>query len=606
MIVPRLLNSAWMWQGRREARAFHTATERVRAAQSELLLGLVRANADSQFGRRHGFDAIRSVREYQERVPVVSYDQLSPWIEKIAAGEPRVLTVEPVLMFEPTGGSSGGAKLVPYTATLRLQFQRAIACWIHDVMLHAPGVRNGLAYWSISPVCSHHAPPDGLSARYAEHDGNDVRRRRVTAGGIPVGFDSDRDYLGGWQRVLAGRLLVAPPEVSRLRSIENFRYATLAYLLRASSLALISVWSPSFLTALLEGLPTWGDSICRDLADGVLRLPCPREEGRSLRMPWSRNRARARSVGHILSGPGSWAEQLARCWPRLSLLSCWADASAGLYLPALRSWLPDVPIQPKGLLATEGVISFPQIGPRGAGILPVSSDTGWKPLPRGAVLAVRSHFFEFLPCDLHSAGNPAAGECRLADELELGGHYRVVISTGGGLYRYDLGDLVECVGWQGNCPLVRFLGRAGAVTDLVGEKLHEQHVQESLAQVCGRFQLQPELALVTPVRDGRSCYRAFLSLVPQTGPIPPASVLADAIDESLRANPQYDYARNLNQLGPFEVRLLALPRGEAWKRYESQCLASGQKAGDIKPSALDAWPGWLTLFADAEDTSPIS
>jgi hypothetical protein len=415
-----------------------------------------------------------------------------------------------------------------------------------------------MAYWSVSPA---------------------VQRGDTMAGRLPVGFDSDSDYLSGWQRQVARRLLLLPPrEVSRLRNIENFRYATLACLLASPSLALISIWSPTFLTALLEGLEPWGDAICRDLTDGKLRLPRPSEELPSWRLPWRRDRARARDLTKVLTGSGSRGEQLTKCWPRLALLSCWTDATAGLYVPRLRSWFPDVPIQPKGLLATEGVVSFPQFG------------------HPGAALAVRSHFVEFLPAEATGA---ATSECRLADELQIGGRYRVVISTGGGLYRYDLGDLVECVGRLGECPLLRFLGRSAAVTDLVGEKLHEQHVQWSLTQVCERFQLCPELTLVLPIAGDRPRYRALLAIPPQAGPAPPAHVLADALDESLRANPQYNYARGLLQLHPLEVCILRLPSGEAWQRYESQCLARGQKVGDIKPVILDAWPGWLRAFDDA-------
>ncbi len=87
----------------------------------------------------------------------------------------RVLTGERVLLLEPTSGTTGGEKLIPYTESLRRQFQHAVAVWIADLFRNRPAVRRGRAYWSISPA---------LAPLYH------------TAGGVPVGFEDDAGYLG--------------------------------------------------------------------------------------------------------------------------------------------------------------------------------------------------------------------------------------------------------------------------------------------------------------------------------------------------------------------------------------------------------------------------
>ena len=48
-------------------------------------------------------------------------------------GERGVLTRDPVRIFEPTSGTTSGEKLIPYTADLQHQFQRAISAWIGDL-----------------------------------------------------------------------------------------------------------------------------------------------------------------------------------------------------------------------------------------------------------------------------------------------------------------------------------------------------------------------------------------------------------------------------------------------------------------------------------------
>src|SRR5207245_7561134 len=99
-------------------------------------------------------------------------------------------------------------KLIPYTATLRRQFQRAVAAWVHDLFRRRPAVRNGRAYWSISPAFG---PP------------------RRTAGGLPIGFDDDAAYLGTLERWAVRRVLAVPAEVALLADLETLRYSTLVH-----------------------------------------------------------------------------------------------------------------------------------------------------------------------------------------------------------------------------------------------------------------------------------------------------------------------------------------------------------------------------------------
>ena len=97
-------------------RRFERALRGCAAAQAARLRELVASNADTAYGRAHRFDAISSVRDWQGRVPIVDYDDLEPWVRRATAGEPRVLTAAPILVFERTGGSTAANKLVPYTA----------------------------------------------------------------------------------------------------------------------------------------------------------------------------------------------------------------------------------------------------------------------------------------------------------------------------------------------------------------------------------------------------------------------------------------------------------------------------------------------------------
>jgi hypothetical protein len=552
MSLAGCLNTAWMLKCASEARAFRRATRRVARTQAEVLAAILRANRGTAFGRTHGFRHVRGPRQFQERVPLSAYEDYGEAVGRIATGEANVLTAGRVELLEPTSGTTGGEKLIPYTAALRRQFQRAVAAWVHDLFRGRPALRRGRAYWSVSPALG---PP------------------RRTAGGRPscagcpaVGFDDDAAYLGTLERLALGRLLTVPAAAARLPDTDTFRYCTLLCLLAASDLALVSIWNPTFLTALLAPLEQWHERLCSDLASGTVRPPTalPAELARPFRR---RDRRRARELGAVFRAPGSLAGKLRRVWPRLALVSCWADAAAARCLGELRELFPAVEVQPKGLLATEGCVSFPLLG---------------RPAP---VLAVRSHFFEFQGTDDE--------HCRLAHELERGGRYRVVITTGGGLYRYRLNDEVEVVGFENECPLLRFLGKADWVSDLVGEKLAEPHVRAVLDRLFAIHGLSPRFALLVPVGGRPARYRLYLQGPPADGV---TAALAADLEAGLRENPHYAYAVRLGQLAPAEVEVLD-PDGEpAGHIYLRCCLARGQRAGNVKPAALDTWTGWPTEF----------
>jgi hypothetical protein len=510
-----LLNTAWMLASRREAARFRRATRRVAEEQAALLAGLLRRNRDSWFGRRHGFARLTAPADYQRAVPVMTPEAFASCTERIGRGEAGVLTSEPVLLLQPTSGTTGAEKLVPYTASLRREMQRAVAAWVADLFGQRPAVRAGRAYWSISPALP----------------------RRATPGGPPVGFDDDVAYLSAGERWLVRRLLVRPA-AARDAPLGPFRLATLAALLAAPDLALVSVWSPTFLLALLALLDTH--------AEEVLRLLPARRRGEV--------------AGLLSAGPGAYG----RLWPRLAVVSCWADAAAAAPARRLHDLLPQAEVQPKGLMATEGVVSFPLEG------------------RAGAALAVRSHFFE-----LEEVG----GRARLAHELDRGGRYRVLLTTGGGLYRYPLGDEVEVTGFEGRCPLLRFLGRAGRVSDRVGEKLAEPFVRDVIERVLFVQGLTPSFAMLAP-REGRpDHYVLYLQ-----GARPDEQRLEADLQAALEESPHYAYACGLGQLGPARVRVVPAERGSAWGLFEARWLELGQKAGDVKPAALDPWPGWAEVF----------
>jgi hypothetical protein len=502
------MDSQSAWQFIADSVPAPTCRPGLQAAQEGWLLACLRRNANCAYGRAHAFERIRDAGDFRQRVPLSDAETLAPWVERMARGQADVLFSGLPVAFERTSGSSGASKLLPYSAQSLTDFSRALRPWLATL---ARRYRLcGSAYWSISPA---------------------LRPAQCTPGGVPVGLP-DAAYLGSDLMSAFIALSAVPASVGVLGDLAQWQQETWLALLRRADLALISVWSPTFLLALLDALPGHADALSA-------RLRAAGETD-----------ALRRLHDYLASNDGRFL------WPRLRLVSCWGDGASRAYFAELRQRLPQAAFQPKGLLATEGVVTVP--------------DADDAP-----VLAARSGFFEFIGED---------GEIRLAHELDEGASYEVVMTTAGGLYRHRLGDRVRCRAGAQGWPVLDFLGRAGLVSDLAGEKLSEAFVTDCL-----------------PADGG------FRMLIPQISPAPRYVLITDAraapcdaraVEQRLERNPQYRHARQLGQLYP----LCVLPVRHPLAAYLGRMTRQGVRLGDIKPVALRPETDWLATFSKDCDT----
>jgi hypothetical protein len=533
-VATAVAGAAWMSTNAAGYWRYQSALADPAGTQRAILMQYLRANESTTFGRAHGFADIRSIDAYQARVPLASYSDFAGPIDAISRGEAGVLTHDRVRTLALSSGSVSAAKRVPYTRGLQREFRRAIAPWVLDLYLGRPKLVLGSSYWSITPMAAD---------------------RSSTPGAVPVGFEEDAEHLGAaWKRLVDATLAV-PAGVRFVHDMDAFRYVTLLFLARRPDLSLVSVWHPSFLTLLLDALaPHWA-SLIEDVRRGTLSPPSrlPEALERNLRSSVRPDPRRADELKAI--GPRDFTG----IWPRLQVVSCWADGHAALSLPTLRAMLPGVHVQPKGLLATEAVVTVP-----------------FRCL---TPLAVRSHFFEFL----------RDGRAHLAHQLVPGEVYSVVVTTGGGLYRYRLEDKVHVNGFVEKTPSLAFLGKEDHVSDLCGEKLNETFVAGALGETCTRLGVAPRFALLAPdLSAAPPCYTLYLEADSE-----PPIELRHLFEECLARNPHYHDCRRLGQLGP--VRLFRAS-GPMFPVYVERCREAGQRVGDIKPLSLTRREGWSEVF----------
>src|SRR5690606_1443244 len=69
------------------------------------------------YGKKYDFDSIYSIRQFQQRVPLTSYEDLFPYITKMIQGEQNILWPSRINIFAKSSGTtSDKSKLIPVSA----------------------------------------------------------------------------------------------------------------------------------------------------------------------------------------------------------------------------------------------------------------------------------------------------------------------------------------------------------------------------------------------------------------------------------------------------------------------------------------------------------
>ena len=138
-MIGRAAGAALDWVGSRRRRQLEQIWRDPAGAQERALRRLIATGRDTEFGLAHGFRGIRSVAEYQARVPVRDYGQLRPWLERAAAGEESVAWPGRCRDWVKTSGTTAGDKVIPVTPEAFAAHKKG--GW--DALLRAAAVGGG-------------------------------------------------------------------------------------------------------------------------------------------------------------------------------------------------------------------------------------------------------------------------------------------------------------------------------------------------------------------------------------------------------------------------------------------------------------------------------
>ncbi|HEX9787444.1 MAG TPA: GH3 auxin-responsive promoter family protein, partial [Candidatus Binatia bacterium] len=492
--------------------------------------------------RDHHFDTIHSLGEYREQVGINDYERLRPYVELAQNGEASVLTTEPVVMFAMTSGSTGQPKLIPVTETTRRHHRQLTRFWYYRALEDHPDLFSGNLLGVVSPA---------------------VEGR--TAGGLPFGAASGLIYKSSPSWIQ--NAYAVPYEISEVKDFEAKYYLTMRLALERD-VTFFGTPNPSTILKLVESVNRNKHEIIKDIGDGTITARCnlPPELRAALAGRLAKNPARARRLESLVKSDGTLRPK--EYWPRLQLIGCWKGGTVGVRLKEFARWFGrTTPVRDLGYMASEAQMTLP------------ISDSG-----SAGILAVDNIFYEFIPESEIGSASPTLLSCA---DLEEGSTYYLVLTTPGGLYRYDINDIVRVAGFFNRTPLIEFVRKGRDVTNITGEKLHVNQVIQAMAQAQSAAGIAVQyFRACADVERSRYAFSVELDGVMPTDE--PLSRMLQELDNCLcRLNVEYAQKRDSRRLA---APVLNVMKPGWFERQANAALQRGARDVQFKAPLLGATP----------------
>ncbi|KAF1084195.1 GH3 auxin-responsive promoter [Sporotomaculum syntrophicum] len=518
-------------------RKFEEDTLQAGAVNQAVLKEILNINKDTEYGRKYQFSSIMSAADYKAKVPVTSYEDYRPYIERMADGAVNILTSLPVIYFGLSSGTTGKSKLIPVTAQSRKVVNSNMMLLTQGMLLQAvPEVRKG---------------GRGLFLMNSVKAG-------MTAGGIPTGAATS----GGMNsmRFIVPYLWTSPPEILQLADQRTALYLHLLFALQEKDLAYINAPFPSPILQLFRLLEEEWLSLVNDLAEGSIskQLELEPEVRSKLTKRMRPDTARAEQLAkEARRGMGNITSRL---WPKVLYICCVAGGSFSIYMDKLRQYTGDIPYYSAVYGATEAML----------GICTRTNDTTY-------VVSPRTAYHEFIPVEEAEMPNPAVLNL---EQLEKGQSYEVVITNQAGFYRYKLGDVVKVVDYYNCSPVIEFLYRKGQLLNVDAEKTQEAAVLAALkkaAKIWGSDLVDYTTAIDL---DGPVGRYVFFVEVQEPEKVLDYTTWQGILEKALKeANPRYGAGIEAGRIGSL---LLQIVRPGTFQRFQRELILRGASENQVK------------------------
>ena len=493
---------------------FVRKTQQALVVQEQFLRNLLQAHKDTELGRKYGLKDIKTIEQFRERVPILPYSSYEPYLERIAQGEQNILTAEPVVYLTLTSGSTGKKKMIPTTRRSQNAFRRATLTSIGFLIeaLQSRGLQFGKLLVTNST---------GVWGR--------------TSGGIPYGPASAGAIK--MDKLLYEQLFANPYETLSLGDSPTRHYLSLLFALQEPLMRGMIANFPMLILRTCNYLEQYAQELIRDIEKGAIAdwLELEPEIRLKLERQLSPNPARAAGLREILKSEGRLTPKLA--WSDLSFIANARGGTSDFYFERFPAYFEDTPIFGAAFSSAEGMFSIYH---------EVDND--------GSILAIESGFFEFIPSDQWNVEQP---KTLLASEVKVGERYRILTTSYGGFYRYDIGDVIEVLGFYQQAPLIVFRHRTGGLISSTTEKTTEAHATQVMQAIQGEFSIPLEDFCITlSEHDFPARYLANIEVACGYKLDNPQAFLASFDARLQKANTHYEISRK-DPIPPPRLRILS-------------------------------------------------
>jgi len=284
---------------RRKLRKFESLLARARSVQTRALFSKIERCRDTGFGRDHNFSGIRTLEDFRREVPLSTYADVAPYIDKVCNGHKSALfpESEKVEAFACTAGTTGRPKIIPITHSWLQEYRRSWEVWGVKAVIDRPNLA-GKRWLQISG-------PETVD---------------VTPSGMPIGMISA--VTARFQSPLVRSFYVGPIDIANIVD-PLAHYYTILRLSIGTNVGFITTITPANLIRLAEVGDQCREALIRDLHEGTLRhdLNIPEDIRRKINGAIKIKRpGRARELESVVSRTDALYPK--DYWP-LVLLACW-------------------------------------------------------------------------------------------------------------------------------------------------------------------------------------------------------------------------------------------------------------------------------------------
>ena len=401
----------------------------------EALRRIIRQNIDTELGQEWGFETVKTLEEYQSRVPLATYDTYSPFIELTTRiGESDIFCGEDIKGYALSSGSSGRRKRIPYVAGQITDNARELRQLLSG---------KGSTFLLMQSIQSEEKYADGTYL-------DSITGATLQAVEKELRYESFRleDPDGA---------VTSPKEFFFASKGISSYHEKLLYALLDKHVTRIVAPFAWYVLDLFQYLERHCDTLLDDM-----------REGKTLH--GEKHPERADELAEVFAG-GFDEPILPRIWPELEMVMAAGGGSFHIYTELLRRYSGDVLYHEGLYAASEGIFAR------------FDAEINKYRLTNG------EYFFEFR--EITEDGSE--GRVLPLEQVEDGGTYEVIVTNNAGFYRYALGDVIRVYRKEDKELLFDLLYRRSNVIRLHGRTgsgvITPDSIFESVSELIGRHHL---------------------------------------------------------------------------------------------------------------------